>query len=156
MNLKEKHIEATPFFSSSLSVSKKLVVAIISGLFVLLFLYAAASKLIEYDRFQLQISKSPIITDFASVLVWMVPLMEIVISIMLLVNRTVLPGLYAALGLMCVFTIYIIGILNFAENIPCSCAGVFEWMDWRAHLVFNMVFIVIALIGIALKSNRNK
>jgi len=96
MNLIEKHIEATPFFLFDLSARKKLVAASISGFFVLLILYAAASKLIEYDRFQLQISKSSIITDFAPVLVWMVPLMEIVISIMLLVNRIVLPGLYAA------------------------------------------------------------
>jgi hypothetical protein len=46
------------------------------------------------------------------------------------------------------FTTYIVIILNFSENIPCSCGGILENMTWGQHLVFNCIFIIIGAIGI--------
>jgi uncharacterized membrane protein YphA (DoxX/SURF4 family) len=132
--------------------TKTILVDIIAYLYVLLFLYAATSKLLEYDKSLLQMSKSPIITDYAHILVWMVPAMEIIISIMLVIKRTILLGLYAAFGLMCLFTAYIYAILNFTDTIPCSCGGVLEKLGWTEHLIFNIVFIALALIGILLQA----
>nr|WP_226905065.1 MauE/DoxX family redox-associated membrane protein [Pedobacter schmidteae] len=130
--------------------AKQNLVDIICYLFVLLFLYAATSKLIEYDKFQLQMSKSPIITDYASILVWLVPLTEIIISIMLLIERTKMAGLFAAFGLMSLFTAYIYAILNYSDSIPCSCGGVLQKLTWDQHLIFNIVFIVLGIVGILL------
>lgn len=138
----------------------KMTVDVICYLFVLLFLYAAASKLLEYNKFQLQISKSPIITDFSSLLVWGVPGVEISISILLLVEGTRLLGLFAAFTLMLLFTFYIYAILNFSDIIPCSCGGVISLMSWNQHLVFNIAFIALALAGILIQTkindNKNK
>ncbi|SDK10447.1 Methylamine utilisation protein MauE [Pedobacter sp. ok626] len=136
--------------------TKRTIVDIIIYLYVLLFLYAATSKLIEYDKFQLQISKSPIITDFAYILVWMVPALEIIISIMLLIKKTLMLGLYAAFGLMCLFTAYIYAILNFTDTIPCSCGGVLEKLGWTEHLIFNIGFVVLAFLGILLQTTIEK
>lgn len=132
--------------------AKRTIVDIITYLYVLLFLYAATSKLAEYDKFQLQISKSPIITDYAQMLVWMVPALEIIISIMLLIKRTLMLGLYAAFGLMCLFTVYIYAILNFTDSIPCSCGGVIAKLGWTEHMIFNIVFVTLAIVGILLRS----
>lgn len=131
--------------------TSKLLIDIISYLFVLLFLYAATSKLVAYDTFQLQISKSPIITDFAQILVWMIPTLEIIIAIMLLVQRTLLIGLHAATALMCMFSVYIAMILNFTDHVPCSCGGVLAQMDWTEHLIFNIVFVILGFTGIFLQ-----
>ncbi|ACU03866.1 hypothetical protein Phep_1654 [Pedobacter heparinus DSM 2366] len=136
--------------------TRRVLVDIICYLFVLLFLYAATSKLMDYQKFQLQISKSPIITDFASILAWGVPGLEIVISIMLLINRTVMLGLYAAFTLMLLFTLYIYAILNYSDNIPCSCGGVLQRMTWDQHLIFNIVFVILGLIGILLQTKINE
>ena len=132
--------------------TKATIVDIVAYLYVLLFLYAATSKLLEYDKSLLQMSKSPIITNYAHILVWMVPALEIIISIMLLINRTILLGLYAAFGLMCLFSAYIYAILNFTDSIPCSCGGVLEKLGWTEHLIFNIAFIALALIGILLQA----
>lgn len=136
--------------------AKRTIVDVITYLYVLLFLYAATSKLIDYDKFQLQMSKSPIITGFAQILVWMVPALEIVISIMLLLKRTLMLGLYAALGLMCLFTAYIYAILNFTDTIPCSCGGVLEKLGWTEHLIFNIAFVALAITGILLQAKITK
>lgn len=136
--------------------TKGILVDIICYLFVLLFLYAATSKLMDYDKFQLQIGKSPIITDFASVLVWLVPGLEIVISVMLLIERTRMLGLFAAFTLMLLFTFYIYAILHFSDSIPCSCGGVLEKMSWNQHLIFNIAFVLLGLAGILLQTRINE
>lgn len=132
--------------------AQRIIVDVITYSYILLFLYAATSKLLEYDKFQLQISKSPILTDFAQILVWMVPALEIIISIMLLIKRTLMLGLYAALVLMSLFTTYIYAILNFSDHIPCSCGGVLAKLGWTEHMIFNIGFVVLAIIGILLQS----
>jgi uncharacterized membrane protein YphA (DoxX/SURF4 family) len=120
--------------------------------FFLLFSYAAASKLMEYDKFLLQMSKSPVITDYASVLVWMIPSLEIVISIMLYLERFRLLGLYASLALMTVFTAYIYIILHYSDDIPCSCGGILEELSWGQHLVLNIAFVILAIVGIVVQN----
>jgi len=132
--------------------SGRIITDIICYAFVLLFLYAAVSKLLDYQQFELQIAKSPVVTDFAGILAWLVPVVEILVSILLLVPRTVSFGLFGALALMSLFTAYIIAILNFSENIPCSCGGVLEHMSWQQHLVFNLGFVLLAIMGILWRS----
>jgi len=142
--------------SETSSKKFKLFTEIIIYSFFLLFLYAATSKLFDFHNFKIQLSKSPILTNFAVVLVWLVPAIEISTAIMLLFSRTLLIGLYFSFGLMTLFTAYIIAILKFTDSIPCSCGGILQSMSWNQHLVFNAVFIMLAFIGIILQDLLNK
>lgn len=117
-------------------------------LFIILFVYTAISKFMDFSVFSEQIATSPILAPVASWIAWVVPIVEILVSIALLIPAFRLKGLYASLALMLGFTIYIIIILNFSPHIPCSCGGVIELMSWREHLVFNSFFIVLAILAI--------
>ena len=121
---------------------------IIVFLLVMLFVYAAASKLMAFDEFQAQLGKSPLITGFAKILSILVPVVEIVVSLMLLNTPTLLYGLYASFFLMFTFTGYIAFILTFSPYVPCSCGGVLRSMGWTAHLIFNIGFVLLILVGI--------
>lgn len=146
----ENQVEIKKHFNS-----RKIIVEVVCYAYFLLFVYAACSKLLESEKFQMQLLKSPITTDFAMILAWLVPVTEIIIAVMLVVPRTVSIGLYAALALMTLFTAYIIAILNFSDSIPCSCGGVLEQLGWQEHQVFNLVFIIIAVLAILLKKTKN-
>jgi len=135
---------------------RQMLTDIICYSFILLFVYAAAAKLLDHQKFELQIAKSPILTDFSGILAWLVPAVEIVIAILLLIPKTTSFGLFAALGLMTLFTAYIIAILNFSESIPCSCGGVLEHMSWQQHLAFNVAFVALAIIGILMQPKHKK
>lgn len=124
-------------------------------IFVLLFVYAASSKLLDYELFQAQIGKSPLITKYSVILSWLVPILETLISLLLLIPKTQLVGLYAFFSLMLIFTLYILFILNFSPYVPCSCGGILSNMGWTEHLIFNIVFCVLPLVGIVLH-NRQK
>ncbi|MDR6784588.1 MauE/DoxX family redox-associated membrane protein [Pedobacter africanus] len=133
----------------------KKVIILISYSLGLLFMYAAGSKLAEYDKFVVQIGQSAMLTPYAGVLAWLVPVLEIVIAIMLVFPGLRRLGLYGALGMMAGFTAYIYVVLNFMGNDkPCSCGGVLSAMDWPQHLVFNIVFTVLAGVGVTLSGLR--
>ena len=135
---------------------RELVVEVIVFMFVVLFLYAAGSKLTEYKQFVGQMGKSPLLTDFAPTLAWLVPVVEIIVSILLIVHRTKLTGLYASFGLMLLFTLYIAAILSFSKELPCSCGGILSMFGWRQHLVFNIAFVGLAVVGIVLMHKETK
>lgn len=135
---------------------KTTIVNIISYSFILLFLYAAANKLMELEKFKVTIGQSPLLTDYAATLAWLVPVIEIAIAGMLAFKRTLLPGLYASFSLMLMFSVYIFMIMNFAERIPCSCGGILEKMNWGQHLVFNLVFVGLGIVAILLETKLRR
>jgi uncharacterized membrane protein YphA (DoxX/SURF4 family) len=132
-------------------LSKATIVEIISVLFIILFLYTGISKLMEYGVFKEQIAESPVLNPIAPFIAWALPLTEFIVSILLIIPRWRLKGLYASLGLMTAFTIYIIAIMTFNKELPCSCGGIISLLSWKGHLVFNSVFILLAYIGVRLE-----
>jgi len=127
---------------------KKMTIEIITSLFILLWVYAALSKLLDYETFKVQLGKSPLLTDFAGFAAIAVPVSELLIAGMLLFKRFRLLGLYASLFMMVMFTAYIIAILNFSYYIPCSCGGILSSLGWTEHVIFNLVFVGLAIVGI--------
>ena len=118
--------------------------------FVVLFVYAAGSKLLDFETFRAQLAQSPLLSVFAGILAWMVPLVELALAGLLMFFRTRKWTLLGAFTLMVMFTSYIYFILNFSDFVPCSCGGVLEEMTWTQHLVFNMVFMFMAGLGMFL------
>lgn len=133
-------------------MKRKVFLEIICFLFVILFTYAAANKLIDYQKFTVQIGLSPLLTGFQGVVPWMVISVELIISALLLFPRCRLYALFASFSLMTMFTAYIIAILKFSSFVPCSCGGVLEKLGWTQHLIFNCAFVLMGLIGIVFQA----
>lgn len=135
-------------------MKKDTIVEIISLLFILLFTYAAFNKLIDIEKFQIQIGQSPLLTGFEWI-AFVVPPVEVALAIMLVIPKLRLIALYGAFNLMIMFTAYIVAILNFSFYIPCSCGGVLDKLGWKEHLIFNTAFVFLALVGILVQSNKS-
>ena len=137
-------------------MNRRLIVGIISLLLILLMVYAAWAKLNDYYNFRFGLSESPIIAPFANMLVWAVPATELIIAAMLLLPFTRLAGLYASFILMFLFTGYIIVMLGFYDDIPCSCGGILEEMSWGVHIAFNLLFVFLSAWAIILEKKRRR
>ena len=122
---------------------RTVVSELVSILFIILFLYAAASKLFDHENFQVQVGKSPLLARFSVWIGWLVILIEVVTAIAMSNRKYQLTGLYAAFTLMVMFTTYIIIILHFSDYIPCSCGGILENMSWHQPLLFNVFFVCL-------------
>jgi len=123
----------------------------ISYLFILLFVYAAVSKIIDFQNFQAQLGQSPLLSAFASWVSWLVLILELGIVVLLIFPKLRTIGLLASTLLMTLFTAYIFIILNYSSFVPCSCGGILEKMSWNTHLIFNIFFILLPIIGLILE-----
>jgi len=128
--------------------TRKHLVDIILFLFIALFVYAAVTKLMDFEKFETQLSQSPMLTDHAEIIAWFIPALELLIVLVLMFERKRLLGFFAAFGMMVMFTAYIVVASRFSEYVPCSCGGVIENLTWEEHLVFNGFFILIGIIAI--------
>jgi hypothetical protein len=149
-----RYLAQAPVFSKPafpLWLRKNSIVEIICSLLIILFVYAALSKLGSYERFTVQLSKSPFITSISTLVAWSIPTVELLIALLLTIKRTRLIGLYASFFLMSLFTAYLMIMLNFSYYIPCSCGGVLEYLSWNQHIVFNVFFIAISAAGVIMQ-----
>ncbi|MCD9014449.1 MauE/DoxX family redox-associated membrane protein [Parachryseolinea silvisoli] len=128
--------------------SRALSADIICMLLILLFVYAAINKVMEFAEFQAQIGKSPLIMHHSSWVSWLVPSAELTISAMLLLPKFRIVGTLLAFMLMLIFTLYIAFILTLSPYVPCSCGGILNTLGWTEHLIFNLIFTLVALLGV--------
>ncbi|WP_284653484.1 MauE/DoxX family redox-associated membrane protein [Flavobacterium terrisoli] len=130
------------------SAFKKNLIYTVALLHILLFSYAAFSKLSDYETFTIQLGQSPLLSAFAGWVSWFIPLLEILLAILLMFNRTRFFALVSSFGLMMMFSAYIYIILHYSEFVPCSCGGILEKMTWNEHLVFNLCFCFLSAFAI--------
>lgn len=126
----------------------QLLPKIASILYIVLFVYAATSKLINLEQFKTQLGQSPLLTAYADWVSWGIPTIELVIAGLFLIPKFIPAAFYASYSLMIMFTTYIIIILNFSDFIPCSCGGVLQKLGWSEHILFNAGFILLAIASI--------
>jgi hypothetical protein len=140
------------------NIKKSVFIAdIISALLLILFLYTSLSKLADYQVFKNVLAASPLLKPFAGIIGWLLPVAEILIVGLLFIPAIRLKGLYASLILISLFTLYLIYMITFTPELPCNCGGVLKFLSWPQHVFFNLFFILLSYIGIALyKGNKNR
>lgn len=134
---------------------QNLFLELICLLYVLLFVYAAVSKLLDFENFQVQLGQSPLLSAFANWISWLVPIIELIITLLFLFPKWRVIALFAACSLMMMFTTYIYIILHYSSFVPCSCGGILEKMGWTEHMIFNILFVVLAILGLLLEKQKN-
>ncbi|MFD2586049.1 MauE/DoxX family redox-associated membrane protein [Croceitalea marina] len=120
----------------------------ISMLFGALFLYAATIKLLNYREFSSQLTEPTVLRNYSAIMASVVLVCELVVSFLLFAKKFRLQGLWGGFGLISIYTIYLLSILNFSDVVPCSCLGVFSGLGWNNHIFFNAVLLAVALVGI--------
>ncbi|WP_343693054.1 MauE/DoxX family redox-associated membrane protein [Chitinophaga sp.] len=134
----------------------KRLIEFISALLVFLFIYTSISKLLDYTAFNRQLSQSPFISRYANIISWALPLGELLIAGLLLINKTRLSGLYCSFFLLNLFTFYLTAMLRYSPYIPCSCGGVLQHLSWQAHIIFNAAFIILTTMGVLMHVKKSR
>ena len=137
-------------------MKKETAIRIFCSLLILLFAYAGLSKLTNYNLFQKELQDFPFISTSANFIAWFIPLIELITVCLLFFSSTHLYGLYVSLILLLLFTGFLIFMLAFDKNLPCSCGGIISRLSWKQHIVFNLVFIMPSIAGIVLYKQLHK
>jgi putative oxidoreductase len=131
------------------AMKTSLKIQIISSLLILLFVYAAMSKLLDFQQFKVQMNIQTFPHWLAAVLVSTLPEVELIIAGILVFESTRKAGLILSAGMLVIFTGYIgLVLLNYFGRVPCSCGGVIKALGWKMHLVFNLFFLLLSFLGI--------
>ena len=133
---------------------RKIVIEIIAFIFIVLFMYTGISKFfIEHTVFEEQIKQSPILKHFSTPIVWGLPLVEFLASVLLVIPKWRYKGLLLSFGLMTGFTIYVLSLISSSKELPCSCGGIISLLSWKDHLILNLFLLLISLVGIYLQKD---
>ena len=135
---------------------RKFYIELIAAVLILLFIYTGIDKTRNHHIFAAQLDKSPFLSGFSGFIGTALPAFEIALALALSFYRTRFVALYIAGGLLFLFTLYLVFILSFTKQLPCSCGGVIARMSWGQHIVFNLFFLILAVTGIVLQKINNK
>ncbi|HMU44474.1 MAG TPA: hypothetical protein PKA80_14345 [Ignavibacteriaceae bacterium] len=136
-------------------MKNKVTITLISSLLILLFVYAGASKFIDFSKYVLEIKTQPLPKWLINIIIWGLPPLEIIIAICLLFDRTNLVAFYISLIVLLLFTAYTaLILLKYFERIPCSCGGIVSGLSWKQQLILNIFFSSISIIGIFQHKNK--
>jgi putative oxidoreductase len=138
-------------------MKRPLITELVSFLITLLFVYAALSKLFDFQRFKQQMSRQPFTSDNAAVLVWTLPAVELLVSCLLLFRATRYLGFISSFILMLLFTGYVgLVLLGYYQRVPCSCGGVLKAMSWEVHFYFNVFFLLLSFLGLIFSKKERR
>jgi len=130
-------------------------VKVSAALLIFVFFYTALSKFNNLALFNFAISKSPLLKNISGFVVWTLPTVEVLVSLLLVFPGSRETGLQLSFGLLSVFTIYISYMLLFFNTLPCSCGGVIRQMSWSQHLLFNTFLLLVTLLSILFINKPN-
>lgn len=133
-------------------MKKETILQLISGIIAMLFFYAALSKLIDYDKSVGEMRNQIFPIHIANLLTWFIPAIEIILAFILLFQSTRKIALWASFFLLTAFTLYIaIVMTGIFGRVPCSCGGILKNMSYGTHLIFNLFFVSLAILGLAIE-----
>jgi putative oxidoreductase len=135
-------------------MKKATIITIIIYAFFLLFVYTSLSKLFAFDYYLYDLRRSPLLGSYAMVIAIVVPCSELLVAAMLLPDKSRMYGLIGSLILMTLFTLYVAYVLAFTTSRPCTCGGIIRQLSWPNHLIFNISFLLLALLGVHLYSKQ--
>lgn len=119
----------------------------IASLFILLFAYTAFQKFSHHQLFLITLQRSTLLNPIAGFISWFIPITEFGLVSLLLFPSLRKIGLLCSATLLSMFTVYISIMLLFVPKLPCSCGGIISYLSWKQHIIFNIVFILVALYG---------
>ena len=134
--------------------SKEIILWVISVLIALMWAAAAFGKLKDLEDFRFQLGQSPLLYGFEEILTWVVPYGELLLAVVLIYPASRLFALYTSVFLLWLFITYIVALLRFSYDVPCACSGFAEGLSWKGHVIFNIVFMALAIIAIFIHESK--
>lgn len=131
-------------------MKKKIFPEVIACLLAALYAYTAYIKLTDHFTFKIELALSPVMHPIANFAAWAIPLTEAAVVILLIGKNSRLWGLYASAAMLTIFTLYLLGIVLFSADLPCSCGGFISNLSFGEHIVFNLFFLALSVTGIVL------
>ncbi|UTA67555.1 MauE/DoxX family redox-associated membrane protein [Emticicia sp. 21SJ11W-3] len=117
-------------------------------LLLTLWIPVTLDKLIDFEAFQAGILRQPFSDTWGHILIYTLPILEMLIVLFLLIPSMRYYGIWLSLGLMSAFTTYIgLALAGVWEQLPCGCGSVISGLSWQQHFCLNLFFTAVSAAG---------
>lgn len=135
------------------------ILNLITLLLLLLWIPVTLDKFWDLPGFRQTLIRQPFPDAWADVLYWLLPVLEGLCVLLLVGSAIANPrtnpvkgfrawGFALSTILMVAFTLFILfGVLGWYEKRPCGCGSVISGLSWNQHLWFNLVFLLVSVVG---------
>ena len=119
-----------------------------------IFTYTFLKKVLDISQFESVLLKSTLIEAYqVEALLYVIPIIEL-ITVILLLSKKFILGLYLSFFLTLTFTAYLIILNDFSFYEGCSCGGIFYNLSYSEHLVMNLFFLGVSTVSIFLYNKK--
>lgn len=126
---------------------------VLVSMFVGLFTYAGCSKLLNLATFENSLHNLEHVANYASLLKWLVPLLEISIAFLIVLPSVRKTGLIISVVYLALLTALLSYLIAFAYNLPCTCMGLFKSLRWNQQLALNI--FLLSTCAFSIRLNRD-
>ncbi|SEN01529.1 Methylamine utilisation protein MauE [Mucilaginibacter gossypiicola] len=153
-----KTFGSTELYPTNLATMRRTDIPdLISFLLILMFSYAAFSKLIAFNNYKIEMHRQPVPKWSVDYLIVLIPASELVTIAAMLFRKTRMIGFFSAAFLMLVFTVYVVLAMTGAfGKVPCACGGIINNLSWGQHLVFNLIFLSLSVYGVIINEKERR
>lgn len=111
--------------------------------------YTAFDKMIHWEDSYRAFLNQPFPGHWAALLAYTVPSLEILLVLLIIFPKTRWWGFLGSALLLNSFTVYVgmVWIGVFPET-PCNCAGLINLLNWEGHLILNLAFLFLSVLGL--------
>lgn len=116
---------------------------------LMLWGYTSIEKIIHWQESYRAFLNQPFPSHWAELLAYVVPLLEFLLVILLIFPKSRWFGFLGSTLILNSFTVYVgmVWIGVFTET-PCNCAGLINLLNWEGHLILNIGFLVLSVLGL--------
>lgn len=121
---------------------------IVIALLLLLWVPVSIDKMVDFASFKDGILNQPFSDSLGHILIYTLPAFELLTVFALVSKKFRRVGLILSTLLMAGFTGYVaVALLGAWEKLPCGCGSVIKEMNWTQHFFFNLLFLVLSILG---------
>lgn len=133
-----------------LLLGMKIVILILSAIFILFWLYAIYAKVADFAAFKREMLSQVFPQTVAHGLSYILLVVWISIAVLLASDIDKLYGMLLNFVMLLSFSIYVgLAKFEFFTSTPCSCAGLFHF-NWKEQFYFNLMVTAVAAAGLIL------
>jgi hypothetical protein len=109
------------------------------------YFYSGVDKLIHFDEFVVNFSKSPFApSEFINEVAFCVVGTELGICFLCFFNKFQKLACLLFMIISFIFSGYVFLMITYSPYLPCSCGGLINFLTWNEHLVLNILLTTIS------------
>lgn len=130
--------------------TKNLIVEIICLILVLNFFYEGVYKIAYFSNYGFWLYHAPLLRPVAGILTYVIPTIEIGLSLALLTPSYRVATLYSIIGVLIVFVLWVMSVCLFTHRLFWPYHALWQKTTWMQKMLISMGLCWLAFVAVVI------